>query len=98
MEEKPTHLDNKWTGHLCNVSDDFKRTTRPEPPLDAVIHCPYKTGLPLSCLLSPFSFLSLPLPFNGPPNTFDPKANFSIRKAFVVLLCTLNATKERIGD
>jgi hypothetical protein len=93
-----THPNNQRTGDLCDVTCHFHNPSRPEPPLDAIVHGPKQTRPLPPMLLPPLLLACCPVPAQRPPNGPQPGFDVAARKTRVVLFGFFTPSFERSED
>lgn len=99
-EEMPSgqYLDQKGTGNLSTVRDEFQDATTPEPPLDTVVHSQGQASSLSAILLPPLLLALSSVPANGPPHALETWADFTILETSVVFCSSYLTCFERLCD
>ena len=92
------HLNKQRGSDLSDVRNEFEKTAKPEPPLDAVIHGEHETRPLPAVLLPPLLLAFGTVAPDRPPHTSETRFDLAVREPLVVCGGCLLAGFKRLED
>lgn len=93
-----TYLHEQWCQYRRYITGHLQKTSRPKPPLDAVVECKRETRAPSPVFLSPCALALSTVAPERPPDSTPARGDIAIGQTSVVLVRSLAPHFERADD